>query len=186
MCYALLFVVLPICFVSAQGNRIVFREPLPCVRDSIVVLNGLMDKVVDGDEKNYFFDKHDFLFINNKKIGRMQKGDHIDLGLMSVQTDLSQQECKKFLTLSMFLKRNFMNGCIKHERYQVYFYIYQPAGTKANDNFQYIVSYDERLVNMTGTDEAESFAVLDRQQNLLCYCRMSKRNRTWDVSSLVC
>jgi hypothetical protein len=127
-----------------------------------------MDKIVDSEEKNYFFDKHGFLFINNKKVGRPLKDNSINsIGLMAVQTDLSQQECRKFLTLSMFLKRNFMNGCIRHERYGVYFYIYQPAATNDNNDFRYIVLYDARLINMTGTDEAESFTVLDRQQNLL-------------------
>ncbi|HMG90004.1 MAG TPA: hypothetical protein VK589_08085 [Chryseolinea sp.] len=126
-----------------------------------------MDKLVDSEEKNYFFDKHGFLFINNRKVGRLLKNESIDLGLMAVQTDLSQRECRKFLTLSMFLKRNFMNGCIRHQRYGVYFYIYQPAGTNENKDFRYIALYDERLINMTGTDEAESFTVLDRQQNLL-------------------
>lgn len=164
---ALLFVVVPCCCAFAQATRIAFREPLPAVRDSIVAINSLMDKVVDSDDKNYFFDDRGFLYINNKKMGRMLKGDNIDLGLMAVQTDLSKRECKRFLALSAFLQRNFINGCIRHQRYEVYFYIYQPAGTKAKDNFQYIVSYDERLVNMTGTDEAESFTVLDRRENLL-------------------
>jgi len=127
-----------------------------------------MDKLVDSKEKNYFFDRHGFLFINNRKVGRVLKDDSIDfLGLMAVQTELSQRECRKFLALSMFLKRNFMNGCIRHERYGVYFYIYQPAGTNESNDFRYIVSYSEKLINMTGTDEAESFTVLDRQQNLL-------------------
>ena len=166
ICSVLLFVVVPSYFVSAQGNRIVFREPLSAVHDSIAVMNGLMDKLVDSEEKNYFFDKHGFLFINNSKV-RLLKGESVNLGLMAVQTDLSQRECRKFLSLSMFLKRNFMNGCIRHERYGVYFYIYQPAGTNENTDFRYIALYDERLIKMTGTDEAESFTVLDRQQNLL-------------------
>ena len=67
----------------------------------------------------------------------------------------------------MFLKRNFLAGCIRHERYGVYFYLYQSTGTKEKDDLRYIVLYDQRLINMTGTDEAESFTVLDRQQNLL-------------------
>jgi len=168
VCLLLLFAIVPTYFASAQGERIIFREPLGAVHDSIVVMNELLDKVVGSEEKNYFFDKHEFLFINNKKVGRMQKGDRIDfLPLMAVQTDLSQRECKKFLALSMFLKRNFMSGCIRHERHGAYFYIYQPTGTKDDDDFKYIVSYDERLVNLTGTEEAESFTVLDRQQNLL-------------------
>ena len=145
-----------------------FRESISAVHDSIVAMNELLDKLVDSGEKNYFFDKHEFLFINNRKVGRMQKGDRVDfLPLMAVQTELSQRECKKFLTLSMFLKRNFMSGCIRHERHGAYFYIYQPTGAKDNDDFRYIVSYDERLANLTGTEEAESFTVLDRQQNLL-------------------
>jgi hypothetical protein len=60
-----------------------------------------------------------------------------------------------------------MNGCIRHERYGVYFYIYQPPVKNEVKDFRYIVLYDERLINMTGTDEAESFTALDRQQNLL-------------------
>jgi hypothetical protein len=164
----LLFVVVPGCLVSAQGDRIVFREPVSAVHDSIAVMNGLMDKLADSKEKNYFFDKNGVLFINNRKVGRLPKGDSNSfIGLMAVQTDLSQRECRKFLTLSMFLKRNFMNGCIRHERYGVYFYIYQPAGANENTDFRYVVLYDARLINMTGTDEAESFTVLDRQQNLL-------------------
>lgn len=135
-----------------------------------------MDKVVDAKEKNYFFDKQGFLFINNRKIGQIPKGDRIDfLGLMAVQTDLSQRECRKFLGSSTFLKRNFLAGCIKHERYGVYFYLYQSAGTNEKDDFRYIVLYDERLVNMTGTDEAESFTVLDRQQNLLLLTPTEKK-----------
>jgi hypothetical protein len=168
ICSLLLLVVMPGCFVFAQGDRIAFREPLSAVHDSIAVMNGLMDKIADSEEKNYFFDKHGSLFINNKKVGRMLKDDSINsLGLMAVQTDLSQRECKKFLALAVYLKRNFMYGCIRHERYGVYFYIYQPPGKNQNNEFRYVVLYDERLINMTGTDEAESFTVLDRQQNLL-------------------
>ena len=168
ICSVLLFVVVPGYVGFAQGDRIAFREPISAVHDSISLMNELMDKIVESEEKNYFFDKHGLLFINNRKVGRVLKDNSINsLGLMSVQTDLSQRECRKFLALSMFLKRNFINGCIRHERYGVYFYIYQPAGKNKNNDFRYIVLYDERLVNMTGTDEAESFTVLDRQQNLL-------------------
>ena len=175
ICSALLFAVVPCC-VSAQSDRIVFREPLSAVHDSIAAMNGLMNKLAASDEKNYFFDKHDFLFINNKKIGRVPKDGRINfLGLMAVQTDLSQRECRKFLALSMFLKRNFMNGCIRHDRYGVYFYIYQPVGKNQNNDFRYIVLYDEKLINMTGTDEADSFTVLDRQKDLLLLLPAGKK-----------
>jgi hypothetical protein len=168
VCFLLLFIVGPVCLVSAQGERIIFKESLGAVHDSIVVMNALLDKLVASEEKNYFFDKHGFLFINNRKMGKVQKDNRVDfLSLMAVQTELSERECKKFLALSMFLKRNFMSGCIRHVRHGAYFYIYQPAGTKESDDFRYIVSYDERLINLTGTEEAESFTVLDRQQNLL-------------------
>ncbi len=176
ICSALLFVVIPYYNVSAQSDRIIFREPLSAVHDSIAAMNRLMDKVVDAKEKNYFFDKQGFLFINNKKIGQIPKGGRIDfLGLMVVLTDLSQRECKKFLTSSMFLKRNFLAACIRHERYGVYFYLYQSTGANDKGDFRYIVLYDERLINMTGTDEAESFTVLDRQQNLLLLMPAEKK-----------
>jgi len=174
-CSVLLFVFVPY-YVSAQSDRIVFREPISAVHDSITVMNGLMDKLVDSNEKNYFFDKHGFLFINNRKVGRIPKDASINfLSLMAVQTDLSQRECRKFLALSMFLKRNFMNGCIRHDRYGVYFYIYQPPGTNQNSDFRYIVLYEERIINITGTDEADSFTVLDRQKDLLLLLPADKR-----------
>ena len=176
ICSALLFVVVSNSCVFAQSDRIVFREPLNAVHDSIVAMNGLMNKLAESEEKNYFFDKHEFLFINNRKVGLVPKGDNISfLGLMAVQTDLSQRECRKFLALSTFLKRNFMNGCLRHDRYGVYFYIYQPTGTNQNNDFRYIVLYDERLISMTGTDEAESFTVLDRQKNLLLLLPADKK-----------
>lgn len=168
ICSALLFVVVPSFHSSAQIDRISFREPPAVVHDSIVAMNRLMNKLAGSNEKNYFFDKHDILFINNRKVGRVPKDGRVNfLGLMAVQTDLSQRECKKFLGLSTFLKRNFMVGCIRHERYGVYFYIFQPAGANGNDDLRYVVLYDDSLAKMTGTDEAEAFTVLDRQSNLL-------------------
>ena len=176
ICSALLFLVVSNYYAFAQSDRIAFREPPSAVHDSIVVMNGLMNKVADSEEKNYFFDKGGFLFINNKKIGRMPKDYSTNfLGLMAVLTDLSQRECRKFLSLSMFLKRNFLSGCIRHDRYGVYFYIYQPAGTNRKNDFRYIVPYDERLINMTSTDEAESFTVLDRQKDLLLLLPAGKK-----------
>ena len=94
ICSALLFVVVSNYYVFAQSDRIVFREPLSAVHDSIVAMNGLMNKLADSEEKNYFYDKRGFLFINNRKIGRIPKdySTNFPLGLMAVQTDLSQRE----------------------------------------------------------------------------------------------
>lgn len=94
---------------------------------------------------------------------------------MAVQTDLSQRDCRKILASSNFLKRNLLAGRIRHERYGFYFYLYESTSANEKDDFRYIVLYDERLVNITGTAEAESFTVLDRQQNLLLLTPAEKK-----------
>lgn len=155
-------------YIVPQKDRIVFRDPAAAVHDSIVVMNGLMDKLVNGKVKNYFFDEQGFLVINNRRIDRVPKSESDNFfGLMAVKTDLSKKECKKFLALSQFLKRNFLEGCFRHDAYGAYFYIYKSPNTVDDNNFRNIVLYDERLINMTATHDTESFTVLDRQQNLL-------------------
>lgn len=162
-------------YTCPQRDRIVFRDPVSSVHDSIVVMNGLMDKVAKSNVKNYFFDDKGFLVINNKRLDRVPKGDSTSfLGLMAVKTDLSKNECKKFLVLSKFLKRNFLEGCFRYDTYGMYFYVYKAPIKNNDNNFRNIVLYDERLINMTATQDAESFTVLDRQKDLLLLMPNSK------------
>ena len=99
-----------------------------------------MDKLANSKAKNYFFDGQGFLVINNKRVGRVPKGDNDDFfSLMAVKTDLSKKECKKFLALSKFLKYNYLEGCFRHDAYGSYFYIYKHPSSGQDDDFRNIV-----------------------------------------------
>ena len=75
--------ILMLCFFHAcskipERNKIVFRDSVSVVQDSVRAMSYLITKMREKEVKNYFFTNDDSLVINNRKIGRMPDGDSID------------------------------------------------------------------------------------------------------------
>lgn len=112
----------------SKRNSIVFRDPISAVRDSIKVMNQYMSRLPKEPVNNVFFDREDFVYVNNKKLGKIEATDF--LKNVRHETDFSEKDASRFMVLAAFLKNNYLDGCFVHLTHQACTYIYR----RTNEN----------------------------------------------------
>lgn len=152
---------------STERNKIVFRDSTSAVQDSLEAMNGYMNRLIKREVNNFFFDNKDFIYINNRRIGRMPISDKIKfLSVVQEETGFSEIESLRFVSLAVFLKDNFLNGCYRHNYFEVYFYNYRQTPGNEYDEQRNIVIFDDSLRKAKGS-YIESYKLLDRKNELL-------------------
>jgi hypothetical protein len=163
---------LMLCFFQAcskipERNKIVFRDSVSVVQDSVRTMSYLMTKMREKEVKNYFFTNDDSLVINNRRIGRMSNGDSINfIKIVKEETGISENESLRLISLALYLKDNFINGCFKHRVFGVYFYVYRQTLANENSDQRYILLNDEKQKAIKGSG-VESYKLLDQKYDLL-------------------
>ncbi|WP_276374885.1 hypothetical protein [Chryseolinea sp. H1M3-3] len=152
---------------SENRNEIVFNNSVAMVQDSVKLMGHLLDQINDAEVKNFFFDNEEYLFINNKKIGRMAIGDKISfIDTVKNVTGLNEIESFKFVSLALFLKNNFISGCFKHRIFGIYLYNYKVTLENAYEDQRYIMVVEESTKKIKGS-YVESYQIVDRKEDLL-------------------
>ena len=113
------------CNFYSKRDRIVFNDPIESVQDSIIVMNQLMDKIPANYVKNYYFDDDEYLYINSKKL-LLKKPNIYNIECIDTCKEFENfkpQEIIRFISIAIFLERNFIDA--NHNNYSNYTYHYR-------------------------------------------------------------
>ena len=98
-----------------------------------MIMNQLMDKTLADNVTNYFFDYEGYLFVNNKKL-LLKKPNLINtkcIDTCKVFENFKPQEIKQFISIAIFLEKNFIYGTYKYIYYR---YDYRPINGEDDDD----------------------------------------------------
>jgi|SRR5215831_12534460 len=119
---------IPVCllscnfFNSPQANKIKFASPIDEIEDSILKLNGILDKLPRAEDmRNYYFGDRDILFINHTQIG---SPDHLKLDSLDLLSGFSYADKSEFLNIINYLKSNQITGSYHEPNAKMWFYDY--------------------------------------------------------------
>lgn len=158
-----------VCCTSSSNdrNRIVFKDSIDEVQDSLRLINTLLNKANEAEVKNVFFDGNNFIYVNNVKVAPMSVGDKIDfLGKVAQITGLSLSESFKLVSLARFLRDNYVSGCFKHRLFGIYFFNYRRTFENVFEDQRYILVFDQNTRRTKGSF-IESYQLIDRKGDLV-------------------
>jgi len=154
--------------VEHERDKIVFRDSVQVAQDSIVAMQQLMDSLSKGKVHNIFFDNEEFVFVNNIKIGRIGQIDSIEfIDSVQQETGFTKDLTIRFLTLSLSLRDNHLDGCFRNVVHDVIFFVYKQTFRNEWNDVRYIVIADDYLRNIKNSTSDGNYVLMDRKDRLL-------------------
>lgn len=153
---------------ASERNEIAFKNSAQSVQDSLEVMNAFMDRLPKDEVINYFFDDENYLYLNSQKLTILNGIDYSHLLEMTDKLNsFSKQDIKHFVTIALFLKDNYMEGCYKHKVHGVYFYGYRQTEDNDYEDSRSIILIEKNALSVPASLSLSDQQLLDREDRLM-------------------
>lgn len=108
---------------KVDRNNIKFKDPVETVEGKLKVMNNLLDKIlpVNGEMQNYFFDSDSNLYVNSQSLGQVAS---LSIGKVKMFQNFSINEQEEFISILLFLNRNYLSSVFLDKSCKCYLYGY--------------------------------------------------------------
>ncbi len=170
MRYNLLFYLMAVVVVSCSQirdplrNKIVFRDEINQVSDSILNIQLLLDKLPKDPVINCFIDREGYLYVNNKKVGFLKEAlNDPSVRSDSVFKNFSNDDFTRFISITVFLLQNHIDASRKDIVSGMFVHGYRRTEENVyNDVREIMVNIDTTSSGFMNQNQ-----ILDRTENLV-------------------
>jgi hypothetical protein len=158
--------------VEIERDQINFDVPISDIRDSIIAMNKIMDKLNPAEVQPRIISW--FIMFDEKHIdinSHIFKIDNIKPEDLSVLDELNIPERKRFLELIFYMISNELSACRKdlfyHNMSMAYFYKYRNYLNSAEPHYMRDIVIQDSINDINGLNFEKYFKVLDKKGGLI-------------------
>jgi hypothetical protein len=171
---ALLWILLTGCLYDPKRNSLVFKDSAIKVEEAIIQMNNLLNKI-PAEITNYFFDNNNYFFVNNVKLFKVIDNNFTGIDTVSVLKNLTIEEKRKFVSIVIFLRENYITGTYKDNIFGHFMYDYRSvSGGEWNDMREIFYFDKQELIEIES--EYEKMKILDHKENIYLVSFIDKKD----------
>jgi hypothetical protein len=150
-----------------ERNKLIFKDPVEQVQDSIKVMIGLLDKMKSNADgiKNYYFDDANCFYVNAQRLFVITQNTRILLDTFYAFKDFNKEEMERFIKLTSYLNDNYINDGGMNS-FGGYKFDYREMPENEFVQLRYIIYWENENESLP-SDGVIEWEILDKRSKLI-------------------